>query len=136
MEREGRALLAGVASGPVLELTAPLSFWGGIDAATGDVIDRRHPQFGTNVAGTVLVLPHGKGSSSASSVLAECLRLGTGPAAIVLDHSDEILLAGAVVARELYGTVCPIVVVQSTEGLATGEPCRVEGDIVATGEPA
>ena len=122
-----RVLHGGEAEGEVLALTAPLSFWGGIDAATGDVIDRRHPQFGESVRGRVLVLPHGKGSSSASSVLAECLRLGTGPAAIVLDESDEILLAGAVVAAELYGSVCPIVVAESIDGFSDGQPCRIVG---------
>ena len=125
-------LHGGEADGEVLALSAPLSFWGGVDATTGDIIDRRHPQFGESVRGKVLVLPHGKGSSSASSVLAECLRLGTGPAAILLDESDEILLAGAVVAAELYGAACPIVVVDSITGLTSGQACRVgDGEVMA-----
>jgi predicted aconitase with swiveling domain len=130
MEAEGRALLAGKASGELLALSAPVSFWGGVDVATGEIIDRRHPQFGRSVAGKILALPHGKGSSSASSVLAECLRLGTGPAAIIVDHSDEILLAGALVARELYGAVCPIVVTASIEELRSGDWCRVDGNVI------
>ena len=117
----------GEATGEVLALSAPLSFWGGVDASTGEIIDRRHPQYGESVRGRVLVLPHGKGSSSASSVLAECLRLDTGPAAIVLDQSDEILLAGAVVAAELYEVVCPIVVADSIDGFRTGQTCRLTG---------
>ena len=121
-----RALLEGSAEGELLVLEAPLSFWGGVDAATGDIIDGRHPQAGANLAGRVLVMPHGKGSSSASSVLAECLRLGTGPCAIVLDHSDEILLAGALVARELYGVTCPIVVVPAIAPLESGRRYRVD----------
>ena len=120
-------LHGGEASGEVLALSAPLSFWGGVDATTGTIIDRRHPQFGESVRGRMLVLPHGKGSSSASSVLAECLRLDTGPAAIILDESDEILLAGAVVAAELYGAACPIVVADSIEGFTSGGHCRLVG---------
>jgi predicted aconitase with swiveling domain len=130
VELEGRVLLAGEASGELLVLSTPVSFWGGVDAASGDIIDRRHPEFGQSVAGRILALPHGKGSSSASSVLAECLRLGTGPAAIILDHSDEILLAGALVARELYGTVCPIVVIGSIDELAGAARCEVSGSTV------
>jgi predicted aconitase with swiveling domain len=57
----------------------------------------------------VLVMPVGRGSSSASAVLAETLRLGTGPAAVVLASPDVILAAGSVVARELYGIECPVV---------------------------
>ncbi len=108
---DGVALVAGAASGPVLALDEPLSFWGGLDPATGAITDRRHPQHGRVVTGSVLVMPHGRGSSSASSVLAEAIRSGTAPAAIVLGASDAIVALGALVAAELYGTICPVVVV-------------------------
>lgn len=55
-------------------------------------------------------MPHGRGSSSASSVLAETLRQGHGPSALVMSEPDSILLVGAVVAAELYGVACPVVV--------------------------
>ena len=107
---EARTLVAGSARGAALVLDEPLSFWGGIDAATGEVIEVRHPQRGANVAGRVLVMPSGRGSSSSSSVLAESVRAGTAPAAIVLAEPDAILALGAIVARELYGLAIPVVV--------------------------
>jgi uncharacterized protein len=106
---EGRTLVAGRASGDALVLDDPLSFWGGVDPATGDVIDPHHPQRGANIAGRVLVIPGGRGSSSSSTVLAEALRAGVGPAAIVLTEPDAILALGAIVARELYGVGIPVV---------------------------
>jgi len=118
---EGRTLVSGTAEGPVLVLDEPLSFWGGVDPATGDVIDVRHPQRGANVAGRILVMPSGRGSSSSSSVLAEAIRAGTAPAAIVLGEADPILALGAIVAHELYGTTIPVVVVITHPELATGE---------------
>src|SRR6185437_7030114 len=72
-------LVPGAASGPVLRLDEPLSFWGGLDAATGTIVDRLHPQRGKNVAGRILMMPAGRGSSSGSATLAEALRLGKGP---------------------------------------------------------
>jgi predicted aconitase with swiveling domain len=60
-------------------------------------------------------------------VLAECLRRGTGPAAILLSIPDPILTVGAIVARTLYGVSCPIVVC-SIAGLRTGMAVRVEAD--------
>ena len=105
----GRTLLEGSARGPVAAI-APLSFWGGYDPGTGRVIDRSHPAFGRALRGAVLVMGAGRGSSSSASVLAEALRLGTGPAALVLSAPDAILLAGAVVAAELYGCVCPVAI--------------------------
>jgi hypothetical protein len=107
---ENRTLVAGSAEGEVLVLEEPLSFWGGIDPVTGRVIDVHHPQLGANVAGKILVMPSGRGSSSSSSVLAEAIRAGKAPAAIVLAEPDPILALGAIVARELYGEAVPVVV--------------------------
>ena len=99
------------AVGPALVLTEPLSFWGGVDAADGTIIDRHHPQAGETVRGTVLLMPSGRGSSSSSSVLAETIRAGTGPVAIVLAEPDGILALGALAASKLYGRTTPVVVV-------------------------
>ncbi len=106
-----RVLVPGEGSGPALALDEPLSLWGGLEPETGDIIDQRHPQCGRNVTDRVLVMPVGKGSSSASSILLEAVRLGTAPAAIVLAEPDAILALGAAVARELYGVAPPVVVV-------------------------
>ena len=121
---EARTVVAGMAEGPALVLDEPLSLWGGLDPGTGEIVDVRHPQRGANVAGRVLVMPSGRGSSSSSSVLAEAIRAGTAPAAIVLGEHDPILPPGAIVARELYGTVVPIVVV-TNETIRSGEVVKV-----------
>jgi predicted aconitase with swiveling domain len=121
-----RALVPGPAAGPALVLTAPLSFWGGVDEVDGTIIDRRHPQAGERVTGTVLVMPSGRGSSSSSSVLAETIRAGTGPAAIVLAEPDGILALGSLVASMLYGTTTPVVVVDDGIYRALATEARVE----------
>jgi predicted aconitase/predicted aconitase with swiveling domain len=107
---DGRVLVEGVATGAALVLDTPLSLWGGLDPETGDIIDQRHPQWRANVTGKVLVMPVGKGSSSASSILLEAVRLGTAPAAILLAEPDAILALGAAVAQELYGAAPPVIV--------------------------
>ncbi len=91
----------GPAAGRCLALTAPISFWGGVDPRTGTIIDARHPQRGDNIAGTVLALPGTIGSSSASAVLLELVHAGKAPAALLMDAPDAILLLGLVVAREM-----------------------------------
>jgi uncharacterized protein len=108
--RPGRFYVAGEAEAPALVLSAPLSFWGGVAAQSGDIIDHSHPDLGKSVKGRILVMPSGRGSSSSSSVLAETIRLGAGPRAIVLARADPILTVGALVALSLYGAACPIVV--------------------------
>jgi uncharacterized protein len=117
---EARTLVGGTAEGPALVLDEPLSLWGGLDPETGDIVDTRHPQRGANVTGRVLVMPSGRGSSSSSSVLAEAIRAGTAPVAIVLGEPDPILALGAIVARELYGQTIPILVALKLD-LRTGD---------------
>lgn len=98
-------------SGRALVLDEPLSLWGGVDPATGEIIDAHHPQRGANVAGRVLVMPAARGSSSSASVLAEAVRAGSAPVAILLAEPDLILAIGAAVAEELYGVRVPVQVV-------------------------
>ena len=108
-------LVSGKANGQPLVLTAPISFWGGVSPETGTIIEKRHPQFGAALARKVLILPAGKGSSSGSSVLAEILRNGCGPAAIILGAPDAILATGAMVAEALYDVVCPVIIVDQQQ---------------------
>ncbi len=110
MQREGRGVAPGEASGRALVLREPLSFWGGVEPETGEIIAPAHPDVGRIVTGRVLVAPGGRGSSSSSSVLAEAIRLRTGPVAIVLARPDPIMTVGCIVATELYGLRVPLMV--------------------------
>jgi len=104
-------LVEGAIDGVALQLDEPLSFWGGFDATTGRVIDRAHPQVGVHVAGKVLVMPGSRGSSGTPGVLGDALRQGTGPSAMIVTKADINLVAGVLAAHELYGTECPILLV-------------------------
>ena len=112
---DAAALSSGAASGPPLRLDEPLSFWGGLDLATGRIVDRWHPQRGANLAGRVLMMPAGRGSSSGSAALAEAIRAGVGPAAILLLERDPIVVVGAMVAAELYGRECAVVLAREAD---------------------
>ncbi|WP_410788195.1 aconitase X swivel domain-containing protein [Kribbella sp. C-35] len=107
----GRTLHPGTASGTPIRLTAPLSFWGGTDNECR-IVDAHHPQCGEVLTGRILLMESGRGSSSASSVLAEQIRAGTAPAAIILSRPDPIIPLGALIAAELYGLNLPVVVAQ------------------------
>lgn len=125
---EGRTLSRGRGGGRALVLRAPLSFWGGTEE--GRIVDAHHPQVGEEVAERVLVLPSGRGSSSSSSVLAEAIRAGTAPVAILLLRPDPIIALGAVVADELYGRAIPVGVLPADayERLRSGMHLVVEAD--------
>lgn len=124
---QARVLVAGAGRGKVLRLAEPLSLWGGLDPATGEIIDRRHPSSGAIVSGRVMVLPAGRGSSSASSILLEAVRQGTAPAAILTAIPDPILALGAAVAREMYEKAPPVLVLpmEAYEALQDGVEVQV-----------
>jgi len=108
----------------------------GIDPATGAIIDARHPQRGASISGRVLVMKAARGSSSSSSVLAEAVRAGTAPAAILLGEPDLILAVGAAVGEELYGRRVPIVLLSAVElaRIVDGASVRVVGAEVTTAD--
>lgn len=128
MKVTGRSYAPGKAEGPALVLREAVSFWGGIDVDSGRIIDRSHSDAGRSVTGAVVVMPGGRGSSSSSSILAEMLRKGTAPAAIVLTVADPILPVGSIVAASLYGCHCPIVVC-AIDGIKTGDTVLVRAVI-------
>jgi predicted aconitase with swiveling domain len=126
---KGQVLAPGTAEGRALVLAEPLSLWGGVDPATGVIIDARHPQRGESVVDRVLVMPAVRGSSSSSSILAEAVRAGCAPAAILLGEPDLILAVGAAVAEELYGRSVPVVLLAPEElaDIVDGERISVDG---------
>ena len=111
-----------------LVLVEPLSLWGGMDPATGELIDAHHPQRGANLAGRVVVMRSGRGSSSSASVLAEAVRAGVAPAAFFLAEPDLILSIGAAVAEELYGVRVPVLVLPRDRlaAIRDGDPVDVD----------
>ena len=126
-------LVPGSGAGAPLRLDEPLSFWGGLDPATGLIIDRWHPQRGANVAGRIVMMPGGRGSSSGSASLAEAIRLGVGPAAILLRERDAIVIVGAMVAAELYGSRCPVALVSAEDWEKLAEARRLVAEAGAAG---
>ena len=130
IEIQGKALVAGTAQGEALVSNEPLSFWGGYDQLTGEIIDRRHPLSGCNAAGRVLALPASRGSSTTTAVLLEAVRNGTAPAAIVTSCVDHFFSLASIVADEMYQKPIPIIALTPEEfaTLQTGQLVEVYAD--------
>ncbi len=128
---EARVVVRGRAAGFALVSSEPLSFWGGYDAKTGEILDRGHPLSGQIAAGKILAIPFTKGSSTTTQILLEAIRAGTAPAAIVSRGEDGFLALASIVADEMYGKPIPILAVSPEDfaRLRTGQ--RI--DILETG---
>ena len=133
---QGRAVVAGRAAGEAVVSAQPISLWGGLNARTGEVIDRRHDRSGRIVTARVFVYPWGKGSSTASAILLESIRLGTAPAAIINCAIDPMAALGSIIADELYGRCVPIVVLgeEDFRSLRDGDRLSIAPDGAVTVE--
>lgn len=108
-------LVDGEALGQLLVLREPLSFWGGVDPGSGRIIDRSHHAVGESVTGKILFMPHGRGSSSSASVIAETIRNGVGAVGFILAEPDDIVVTGVFVANHLYGKSVPVIITNLPE---------------------
>jgi predicted aconitase with swiveling domain len=128
IEMAGVVIVRGAAAGSAVCTDEPISFWGGLDPETGEIIDRRHPLSGENICGRVLVLPHGRGSCSASGVLLESIRNGRAPAAIIVSRLDPIIGLGSILGDELYDKPVPIVLLSAEDRgrIHTGDVIEIQ----------
>lgn len=130
----GRVIIPGSARGIALVAREPLSFWGGYDWKTGEIIDRRHVLSGCVAAGKVLAVPFTRGSSTTTAVLLEAIRAGTAPAAIITTDTDFFFALASVVAEELYGQPLPLVSLAEEQfaHLRTGDEIEINERGVVT----
>ena len=112
---QGKVIIRGQASGAALVSQEPLSFWGGYDWRTGEIIDRRHPLSGSIAKDKILFVPFTRGSSTTTAVLLEAIRARTAPAAIITTDTDFFFALASVVAEELYASPLPLVALTASD---------------------
>lgn len=125
----GRPVIPGTAKGMALVSREPLSFWGGYDWKTGEIIDRRHPLSGSVARDKILAIPFTRGSSTTTAVLLESIRAKTAPAAIITTSPDFFFALASVVAEEMYAAPIPLVAISESDfvRLQTGDQIELDG---------
>jgi predicted aconitase with swiveling domain len=132
-----RPLVRGAASGMALVGREPVSFWGGYDYRTGEIIDPHHHLCGRVAAGRILAIPYSRGSSTTTEVLLEAVRAGTAPAAILTTGVDSFFALASIVAEEMYGKGIPILALmpEDFDALQEGQWIDIAEDgAIAIGE--
>ena len=127
-ELAARCVVSGVAEGEVIVSSQSISFWGGVDPATGLINDPRHELFGQSIAGKVLAFPFGKGSSTGSLMILELARIGKAPAAMINIKTEPILATGPIVCKHFYGKEIPVVTLEKSlfDTLKSGQYAKVD----------
>jgi uncharacterized protein len=93
-----RKISKGITSGEVIITRDSLSFLGGVNPDTGEIIDSKHELFGKNIKNKILVMPSGKGSTVGSYVLYQMAKNSTAPSAVVAIEGEPIIATGAIMA--------------------------------------
>jgi len=125
---QGTPIVPGTAEGRLIASTEPLSFWGGYNQHTGEIIDRRHPLSGQQAAGRILAIPFTRGSSTTTAVLLESVRCGKAPAAILASTADRFLALASIVADVMYCRPFPVLVLDKSDFVTLQSDMHVQID--------
>ena len=131
---QAKVIIPGEARGRALVSNEPLSFWGGYDWKTGEIIDRRHMLSGRIAKDKILAIPFTRGSSTTTAVLLEAIRAKTAPAAIITTDTDFFFALASVVAEELYASPLPLVALSEEDfaQLRTDDEVQIAADGIVT----
>lgn len=126
MELKGRIIFKGIGEGEALVTSQPMSFYGGVDPNTGEIIEKGHDLQGKSVKGKVLVFPTGKGSTVGSYTLYRMKKNGTAPAGIINKECETIVAVGAIISE------IPCVDKVDISKIETGDRVHIENEVVTT----
>ncbi len=122
MKLQGRRICPGRAQGQALVTHMAISFFGGVDPETGQVVEKGHELEGQSIRGKVLVFPTGKGSTVGSYTLYRLKHSGVAPAAIINAECETIVAVGCIIAE------IPCVDHIPLEKIANGDWVEVDGE--------
>jgi predicted aconitase with swiveling domain len=122
MNLKGRRIYKGKVAGEILLTTNDISFYGGCDPDTGEIVEKGHELEGKSVAGKILVFPTGKGSTVGSYVLYALSKAGKAPLAIINKETDPVVAVGSIISE------IPTVDRIDIEKLENGQKVEVDAD--------
>jgi hypothetical protein len=121
---KGRIIYKGKAQGEALVTSQPISFYGGVDPATGVVIEKGHELQGQSVKGKILVFPTGKGSTVGSYTLYRMKKNGTAPAGMINKECETVVAVGVIISE------IPCVDKIDISKIRTGDRIQIENESI------
>ncbi len=124
MEMKGRIIFRGIAEAEALTTTQPISFYGGVDPETSEVIEKGHELQGRQIKGKILVFPTGKGSTVGSYTLYRLKKGRVAPAGIINSECETVIAVGAIISE------IPCVDKIDISKIESGDTVRIENGII------
>jgi predicted aconitase with swiveling domain len=124
MELKGRIIFKGMAQEEALVTSQPISFYGGVDPNTGEIIEKGHELQGKSVKDKILVFPNGKGSTVGSYTLYRMKKNGVAPAGMINEECETVVAVGAIISN------IPCVDKIDISRIKMGDSIRIDGELV------
>ena len=124
MELKGRIISKGITEAEALTTTQPISFYGGVDPETSEILEKGHDLQGKRIKGKILVFPTGKGSTVGSYTLYRLKKGGIAPAGIINRECETVVAVGVIISE------IPCVDEVDISQIETGDTVRIENGIV------
>jgi len=121
MKLEGRKIYKGTVEGEAIVTKDGISFYGGVDPDSGQIVEVGHELEGQTITGKVLVFPTGKGSTVGSYTMYRMKKNNTAPIAIVNKQIDTIVAVGCIISE------IPCVDQVDIDKIQTGQKIIVNG---------
>ena len=133
-----RTVIGGTARGPAMVTRQPINFTAAmckvpnmLPSKRAEIRDSHHELFRRNIAERVLVFPSCIGSTHTGLVLLDLVSMGRGPAALVVQRNDSLLISGVVLSDVWFGRKIPVVEHPGDElydYITDGADVEVDGD--------
>jgi len=94
-----KIIVQGRAQGIVLKTINPINFLGAVDKKTGMIRDKKYDIFEKSIKDTVLVFPHGIGSSVGAYTIYSLKSNNSAPVAMICTKADLTVASGCALAN-------------------------------------
>ena len=121
-----KVIVNGKAKGTVLKTTNSINFLGAVDNKTGMIHDKKYDIFEKSIKDTVLVFPHGVGSSVGAYTIYSLKSHQSAPLAMICQKADLTVASGCALAN------IPMVIVSPEEFNSIQDGKEIEIDTNST----
>jgi len=94
-----KEIVSGTFGGRVLKTTSPINFLGAVDKKTGVIRDKKYDIYGKSIKDTVLIFPHGIGSSVGAYTIYSLKSHQSAPVAMICNKADLTVASGCALAN-------------------------------------
>jgi len=99
MQIKLKTIVEGYAEGEVLVSRTPISFLGDIDLKTSKIIANDSNIRNKTIAGKILIMPRGRGSTVGSYVIYALKKRNLAPSAIITVNPDPVIIVGCIISN-------------------------------------